>query len=449
MKGIKGWLALLLTSTTLSTTVLAEESILPAGTQEPVATEVAAEGATTAPTKKGELNVPAKAAIAVDCESGQILYKKNIDQALPIASMTKMISCAIIIDAINNGTLSWDEEITISSEMATLSDNQELSNVPLIAGVAYSVQDLFNATIVQSANAAVMALANKVAGSQAKFVTLMQEKLKEWGIKDAHIVTTSGLNNEYLSDTMRIKGTGATDENKMTARDMAIVAQHMVNDYPDYMKVARQSVVTFAKGTESAQDMTNWNQMLPNQPVYTEGVTGLKTGTTEQAGACFAGSIEKNGFKVATVVMNVDNGITDKTARFTATRDLMNYVYEHYEQKQIIKKGEQIKGLATATVPEGKEGEVPLVSQNNVNVVVKKGEKPNYTIENIKKEKLLTPVRKGEKAATFQVKLKDTLGYIDDKESYQYTAVTNAEDEKANLFVLGFRHVKQWFSQLF
>lgn len=446
MKVLKGWLAAV-TIAMMTTTVLAEESVQ-VQQSDVVATQTTTQATSTMKDNQS-FHVPAKAAIAVDAESGQILYKQNIDQTLPIASMTKMISCAVVVDAINNGTLSWDEPITISSETANLSANSELSNVPLIAGESYTVQDLFNATIVQSANAAIMALADKVAGSQEKFIQLMNDKLKEWGINDAHIVTVSGLNNEYLTDSQRLKGSEATDENKMTARDMAIVSQHIVNDYPEYMKISRQSVVTFAKGTQSATDMTNWNQMLPNQPVYTEGVTGLKTGTTEKAGACFAGSIEKNGFKVVTVVMNVDNGVTDKTARFTATRDLMSHVYQQYERKTIIKKGSTIKGLDHTDVPEGKKQQVSLVSQSDVHIVIKKDSQTDYELANIKKEKLLTPVRKGEVAASFEVKLKHSLGYINQSHAEQYKAVTNEEDEKANLFVLGFRHVKDWFTQLF
>lgn len=396
-----------------------------------------------------KFSVPAKAAIAVDSKTGEILYAQNANQVLPIASMTKMISCAVVLDKINEGTLNWTDKVTIGEGLATLSVAPDLSNVPLTQGQSYSVQDLFNATIVQSANAAIMALAAKVAGSQDKFVELMRQKVKQWGIKNAHLISASGLNNAQVPENLRVKGTAENDENKMSAKDVAIVSQHIVNEYPDYLKVSRQSVMTFAKGTESATDMTNWDQMLPNQPVYTPGVDGLKTGTTEAAGACFAGTIKRNNWRIVTVVMNVDNGIDDKTARFVATKDLMEYVYKTYEHKTLIKKGDKIKGIEDISVPEGKETTVPVVSRNDVVAVVKKGQKPSYKVTNIKKEEMMTPVRKGEKAATFEIEIQNSLGYVDAAHKTQYIAQANADDDKANVFVLGGRKIKNWFANLF
>ena len=404
-------------------------------------------GAATKQEKATTFKVPAKAAIAIDSQTGQILYAQNSQQVLPIASMTKMISCAVILDAIQDGTLSWNDKVTIDDKLAALSVNPDLSNVPLIAGQSYSVRDLFNATIIQSANAAVMALANKVAGNQEKFVQLMKQKVEQWGIKDAHLITVSGLNNKYL-EGFRLKGTKPTDENKMSAEDMAIVSQHIVNDYPDYLKVSKQSTVVFAKGTKSETEMTNWNEMVAGQPVYTPGVDGLKTGTTEEAGACFAGTINKNHWRIVTVVMNVEGGVDNKPARFEATRDLMNYVYNHYEKKTIIKKGQDIKGLTTLHVAEGKKTELPIVSAQDVTAIVEKNKAVDYQVKQVNKKEVLPPVKKDEVVAQYQVNVKGSLGDIDQKTT-TYKAMAKEDDAKANLFVLLGRKVKAFIHDLF
>lgn len=445
MKKVQLWLALtLILSVSAPTAAYMEEQY-----DAPVVTaDAAAQETKEAPEKKEEaFKVPAKAAIAIDSKTGEILYEQNSQKVLPIASMTKMISCAVILDAIQDGTLNWDDMVTVNEPLAKLSVNPDLSNVPLIAGQKYSVRDLFNATIIQSANAAVMALADKVAGNQEKFVQLMRDKVKSWGIRDAHLITVSGLNNSYL-EGFRLKGTKNDDENKMSAKDMAIVSQHIVNDYPDYLAVSKQSTVMFAKGTQSETEMTNWNEMVAGQPVYTPGVDGLKTGTTEAAGACFAGTIKKNNWRIVTVVMNVEGGVDNKPARFEATRDLMNHVYDTYEKKTIIKKGQTLDGFASVKVPEGKKTTLPVVSASNVEAIMKKKGAGKYTVTPVDQKDVLPPVKQGDVVGQYKIKIDDTLGYVSQKDT-QYKVVAKEDDEKANLFVLMGRRVKAWFQQIF
>lgn len=396
-------------------------------------------------TAQSKQPIEAKAAIAADSKTGQILYAKNINQKLPIASMTKMISMAVVIDQIRDHHLSWDTPIKIDQKLSDLSQNTELSNVPLEAGKSYSVRDLFDASIVQSANAAVMALANKVAGNQEKFVDLMRQKVKSWGIKDAHLVTATGLNNKYLAG-YRYPGTSKDDENKMTARDVAIVAQHIVNDYPEFLKVSRQSTMTFDKQGTQPIEMTNWNRMLQGLPVYTPGVDGLKTGTTEAAGACFAGTITRNHWRIVTVVMNVKNGMDDKNARFVQTQHLMNDVYNDWEQKTVAKKGAALKQVPPAQVPYGKEKKVNLVAGQNITLAVPKQD-TNYSVKIVQQKPLDAPVKKGEKATTIQLKAEKDLGYLTKAPSYSFVT-TNAVEE-ANFFVRIGRHIQSFFANLF
>ena len=391
-----------------------------------------------------DLKIQAKAAIAADSKTGQILYAQNIDQVLPIASMTKMISCAVVLDAIQNGELDWQDKVKISAPLAKLSTEPDLSNVPLKAGASYTVADLFCATIVQSANAAIMALADRVAGSQEKFVELMKSKLKDWGITDANIVTVSGLNNKYLKD-FRLKGTKENDENAMSARDMAVVAQHIVNEYKDYMDVAKEPSLTFGADTENPQMMENWNEMLPGKSCYLEGVTGLKTGTTEEAGACFAGSATQKDLSIVTVVMNTENGIENKPARFLETKRLMTSVFSSYEKKTVIKKGEAVPTIHDAEVQYGKETTVPLVAKKDVTLEVPKGQEA-ITVKKDQNLELIAPIEKGADAVQYTVQLKKGWGYLQQKDQPIQMAVTKTADEKANFFTLLFRKVRSWFA---
>ncbi len=142
--------------------------------------------------------IDASAAIALDPATGQVLYEQNADQALPIASMTKMITAYIVLAQIKQGKLTWEQTVKPDDLIYQLSQNKDLTNVPLQADGQYTVKALFQAMMVASANDAAMMLANQVAGSQKDFVDLMRQKVADWGIQDAQLYSVSGLNNEFL-----------------------------------------------------------------------------------------------------------------------------------------------------------------------------------------------------------------------------------------------------------
>jgi len=181
-----------------------------------------------------DLDIRAKAAISVDADTGKIFYEQNSDKAMGIASTTKLISLYLVEDAIQNGELSWEDEVPISDDVAELSENLDLSNVPLSQDEHYTVRDLFEAAVIESANAATIALAEEVAGSEEKFVQQMRQQVEDWGIVDAKIVNSTGLSNEFLGDNI-YPGTSKKDENELSARDLAIVARNLLQDFPDIL----------------------------------------------------------------------------------------------------------------------------------------------------------------------------------------------------------------------
>ncbi|MDT1958655.1 D-alanyl-D-alanine carboxypeptidase [Carnobacterium divergens] len=403
--------------------------------------------------------INAAAAFAIEAKTGKVLVNKNGDEKLGIASMTKMITEYLVLEAIKDGELKWDQKITIDDYSYKTSQNSELSNVPLRLGEQYTVKELYEAMAIYSANAAAISLAQAISGSEPQFVDAMREKVISWGAKaeDIYLINATGLTNSDLNGNL-YPGSAETDENMMTARDMALVAQHLLNDHPEVIETAKIPTLDFRKGTSDEIHMENWNWMLPGLIYARDNVDGLKTGTTDIAGACFTGTAEENGMRIITVVMNAGDGETNKGARFEETAKIMDYAFDNFEMKELVKKGDTNKALKAINVAKGKEDSVKLVMDTNVNAIVQKDtEVKNLKVTYTEKEGLLNsdkelvaPIKKGMEVGTAQVApTNDTLGYINGATGQEVKVVTASEVEKANFFVLTGREIKSFFTNLF
>ncbi|WP_079117989.1 serine hydrolase, partial [Streptococcus pneumoniae] len=172
-------------------------------------------GASTAVAQ--DFTIAAKHAIAVEANTGKILYEKDATQPVEIASITKLITVYLVYEALENGSITLSTPVDISDYPYQLTTNSEASNIPMEAR-NYTVEELLEATLVSSANSAAIALAEKIAGSEKDFVDMMRAKLLEWGIQDATVVNTTGLNNETLGDNI-YPGSKKDEENKLSAYD--------------------------------------------------------------------------------------------------------------------------------------------------------------------------------------------------------------------------------------
>lgn len=400
--------------------------------------------------------VNAKAAFAIDAESGKILYDQDGEKPMGIASITKIIGLYIVLEQVKEGKLSWDEKVSISDYAEKLSVVPDLSNVPLHKENSYTVKELFDSAFIQSANASIVALAEKVSGSETKFLELIKKQLKDWAITDATIVNASGLNNSYLGEN-RPEGTSETEENQMSAKDVATIARRLILDFPEVLKVTSTTTEMFGENTQSPVEMVNWNWMLPGFVSYKEGVDGLKTGTTEFAGACFVGTINKNGQRIITVVLNADDHATNPSARFNETDRLMDYCYDNWSVKELGKANASIPSLKKITVKDGKETSVPVALKNPVKVWVKNGMDsgklaitPTIDKKTVTDDQIVAPVNQGTKVGTATITLTDDkLGYLEDNKEPTTDIITTKTIEKANIFVIGWRHVADFFSNLF
>ncbi|MGE6379846.1 D-alanyl-D-alanine carboxypeptidase family protein [Peribacillus muralis] len=392
------------------------------------------------------LGLKAEAAIIIDGKTGQIVYEKNADKVLGIASMSKMMTEYIIMESIKNGKISWDQKVKINKYVHDLSKAPNLSNVGLTEGEDYTVKELYQAMAVYSGNAATVALAQLVSGSEKNFVKLMNEKAKKLGLKNHRFVNASGLNN---TDLLGEYPTGkADDENVMTAKDTALLAYRLINDYPEVLKIASISKLKFRDGKE----YPNFNWMLPGLIFEYKGVDGLKTGSTDYAGYGHTGTVIQNGQRYITVVMKS----TNKNERFADSTKLMNYAYSTFKKEKILPAKYQVKGKETLSVVKGKEKSVKIESEKAIELLVENGGKDNYKTDLVidknklnEDGKLTAPIKKGEKLGyiTITPKKGEDYGYINGNQT-KVNVVAAETVEKANWFVLSMRAVGGFFGDV-
>lgn len=395
---------------------------------------------------QNNFSIDAKAAIAVDADTGKIFYAQDSTTPMPIASITKVLSVYVVYDQIKNEQLNLLDQVVISPELAELSTKPDLSNVALVANQAYSVESLIHASLIQSANAAVMALGEKVAGNQEQFVNMMRQKAESLGITDAKIISVSGLNNRDLGD-FRYPGTGDDEENEMSAEDVAIITKHFIEDYPEVLNITSTVQESFGENTAQPSTMKNWNQLLPGLPLQKEGVVGLKTGTTDLAGACFVGVIRQNMRQVITVVLHANNQANDSNARFIETSKLMDYALNQWQEITLSATDLTNAIQSKLAVLDGKQATVSL----KVNDPYKLWVPVQFDNNQLKYEEQLdvqsiqAPVQMNREVGTLTINNPaDNYGYLPNSQTQEsiIRIVTANHVEKENFFILWLHQVK-------
>lgn len=384
--------------------------------------------------KKKGYDAAAKHAIAVEATTGKILYEKDATTSTGIGSITKLLTAYMVYKAVDQGDLKWNSKVDISDYPFELTVSAGVSNIPLDAR-KYTVKQLLDATLISSANSASIALAEEIGGTESKFVDMMKAQLKDWGITDAKIVNASGLNNSYLGDNI-YPGSKSDEENTMSAKDVAIIAQHVVKEYPEILDITKKTEADF----DGVNKLKTFNYMLKGQPSYRKGVDGLKTGTTDLAGASFVAHSNESGMSIITVIMNADNTDTDDYARFTATNDLLNYVVYHWESKTIAKKGQAI-GKSQAPVLDGKSKQVTAVAKSDFNIIQKIDANNSKHIK-VTTNQVQAPVTSSDKVgtATFEDKSLVGEGYLPNQGMPSMELVAGKEVKKSFFLKVWWNH---------
>ena len=358
------------------------------------------------PVKAEEDYAPgAKSAILIDSATGKVLFEKNADEALAPASMTKIASMLIIMEAIDNGNLSLDDEVTISEEAADMGGSQ----VFLEAGEVYTVHDLLKGVAIASGNDAVVALAEKVAGSQGEFVAMMNERAKELGATNTNFVNAHGLDAEG---------------HYSTARDMAIIAKELLTHEKilEYTSIYEEYL---EKNDGTKTWLVNTNKLVR----FYDGVDGLKTGYTTTAGYCLTATASKDDFRLISVVI----GEESSENRSSDTVKMLNYGFNTYKINT-IKTTDEV--LGKVRVEGGKSDYANIVLLKNATELLKNTDKVEDYKFNLKVDKIKAPVKPGDIVGSAEII--DSNGNIID----EVDVTVKNEIKKANLLDYLLRNIK-------
>lgn len=378
------------------------------------------------PVHADDFRLAANQGIAIERNSGKILFEKDADKEVPIASITTILTAYLVYEAADKGEFKLTDKVNISDYAYAMSTSAEVSNVPLDAR-RYSVQQLLEASLIASANGSTIALAEKVAGSEHAFVDRMRAKLREWGINQAKIVNATGLNNALLGENI-YPGSKEDEENTMSARDVAIVAWHLVMDYPQVLKITEKPYSNF-NGTQ----LQTFNYMLQGQPRVRSGVTGLKTGTSELGGSSFVSTATAQGMDIITVVLGAEGADEDIYARFIATTRLLDYISQNFVPTILIKKGESYRKNG-ALVVNGKQARVEAVAADDLIIVQKMGVSTDIPVTiSTDKKGYQAPIKKNTPVGQATFKDNDLIGqgYLTGKEP-SVTLVAKNEVRRSN-----------------
>lgn len=269
--------------------------------------------------QKHHFTTDAKAMIVIDAENGKILYEKNSKEKLPIASMSKMMTQYLVMNAIKNGTLSWESSYEPSEAVQQIAGLSGVAKLNMAVGRTYTVEELFTAATVNSSNDAAVALSEMVGGTEENFVTLMNEQAKSFGLKNTTFYNATGLDGDHLGKSIH-------ETNTASARDIATIAQKLIEKHPEIFQFTQ--LTSF----ETSAGITLWNSnlMLQGMSQSFTGIDGLKTGYTYSAGSCFASTGVFNDRRIITVVMDVETSEDDVvTPRFSLTKELIEHVVLH------------------------------------------------------------------------------------------------------------------------
>jgi serine-type D-Ala-D-Ala carboxypeptidase (penicillin-binding protein 5/6) len=328
-------------------------------------------------------NIEAESYLLKDYLSGVVLAEKNQDDPRPPASMTKMMTAYVVLDQIKRGKFHWSDEAVISKRVEDIDEAQ----IFLQANEKITIKELFTALMVQSANDAAVALAEHIAGSEEAFVALMNQKANRLGLKHTHFLNCSGLNQEDYPDPPDTKG-----EHVMSATDTVELANMLITVHPEIFEFITITTYTFHPDTTREQTVNNWNSMLPGLKHEYKGVQGVKTGSTQLAGFCFAGTVKQDQTRFLSVVM----GTTSKDKRFIETKKLYDYGFNQFKRFTFLKAGQSVPGHISVQI-ENAKGKNQIVAAKDIHipVPVQMNTKKDYSFHVAFKSNLQAPLKKG------------------------------------------------------
>ena len=388
MKGIKKLLAAGLAGLLLTVPVGAEETTWEEIPNANIPAAVIQKEVAEAEGMQVALSLPVKSAILIDQNTGTVRYEMNADEKLPPASITKIMSLLLFMEALDSGKIALTDTVTCSEAAAGFGGSQ----IWLKPGEEMTVDDLLKAVAVQSANDATVCLAEYVAGSEEAFVQLMNQKAAELGMENTNFACCAGLDNEG---------------HYSTARDIALMSRALLR----YPKITDYTTIWMDTLRNGATSLVNTNRLVR----FYQGATGLKTGTTGKAGVCISASAERDGLRLIAVVLGSASG----KERFQAASTLLDYGFAHYESAAAALPGDAPQ---TLPVEHGTAATVPLNYESPGHCLMPKGE--GGTLEAVVElpAPLSAPVTAGEQVGRIKILHQGT-----EMCSYPITAAQNVD----------------------
>ena len=354
------------------------------------------------------MTVDAKSAILIDAASGTVLFEQNSHDRLPPASVTKVMTMLLIMEAIDRGQMSLDDKVTISEKAASMGGSQ----MYMEPGEQQKLETLMQGISIASANDACVAAAEYHSGTTEIFVENMNKRAKELGMKDTNFVNTNGLPvaNHYTS-----------------AYDIALMSKELLKHEKihDWFSIWMTNITVGLPGKKQTElGLTNTNRLIKIYP----GANGIKTGFTQEAGYCLSASAKKGDLDLIAVIM----GSTTSKVRFAEASKLLDYGFANYDSVELAEKGE---AMGTVVIEKGAPNMVNAVAPENISILVKKGEKDTVKGNLEFNETISAPVKKGETIGEMVI-------YKKDQEIARYPVVAEEKVKKASLLQIYIRMLK-------
>ncbi len=339
------------------------------------------------------INIKSKSAIIMEASTKKVLFEKDSKTAYAPASMTKIMTMLLVMEALDNKTISLTDQVTISKNAANMGGSQ----VYLEEGSVATVEELLTAVAIGSANDAAVALAEKLGGTEENFVAMMNKRARELGCTTAVFKNPHGLDE---------------DGHVISAYDMALIATELVK-YEDILKITGTYETTLTHQNGKSIWLVNTNSLIR----FYSGLDGLKTGYTEKAGYCLTGTMKRNDMRLITVVM----GAEEKEDRNTDTINMMEYAFSMFYKDTLLTKD---KSLGTIFIDNSKQRKIKYYLEENANVVLSKDVREiNYKYD-IDLDEVKAPLKKGDKVGTLTLEA--------DEETKEYKLIVNENVKETN-----------------
>jgi D-alanyl-D-alanine carboxypeptidase (penicillin-binding protein 5/6) len=371
------------------------------------------------------LEVAGKSAVLMDIATGQVLYEKNAHENLPPASVTKIMTLLLIMEAIDSGVISWDDSVTASEAAAAKGGSQ----VYLKVGETMPVTDMVKSIAVSSANDCACAMAEYIAGSEAAFVEKMNQRAQELGMEDTHFVNCTGLDDAPEAA-----------EHKTSAYDIALMSRELMKNHP----TIRQYTTIWMDTVRDGQfGLSNTNKLIRYYP----GATGLKTGFTAKAGHCLSATAERDGLTGFTAkaghclsataerdgleLVAVVLGAESSAQRFEACKTLLDYGFANYALVRA-----QMPGEAFVPVRLGRSDKIQAVLGGDTALLLEKAQAGQVKTELTLEEEVTAPVSRGQRLGTLTVRAGEQV-------LMQVPLVASGEVERLTVWDLFLRLLRQ------